>query len=63
MEQHYSGKLLASAAIVAVAVSIGAGRCRQNLAKGETVLRAQRWQSWRSSYGRSTTFAPYNEAI
>jgi hypothetical protein len=69
MEQHYSGKLLALAAIVAVAVSIGAstynltGCCRQNLAKAETVLRAQRWQSWRSSYGRSTTFAPYSEAI
>jgi hypothetical protein len=64
MEQHYSGKLLALAAIVAVAVSIGAstynltGCCRQNLAKAETVLRAQRWQKlafvlWAFSYIRA----------
>lgn len=61
MRELYSGRLLGTAAVVAVAFSIGSsnysltGCCRQNLAKAESVLRAQRWQSWRYSYTRSAS--------
>jgi hypothetical protein len=63
MRKHHSGKLLGTAAVIAVVFSIGSstfnltGCCRQNLAKAESVLRAQRWQSWRYSYARSAFLA------
>jgi hypothetical protein len=58
MRKPYSGKLLSTAAVIAITFSIGStfnltGCCRQNLAKAESVLRAQRWQIWRDSYSQS----------
>jgi hypothetical protein len=55
------GKVLGAAAIVAVAFSIGSssynstGSCCQNRAKAESVVRAQREQSWRYAFTRSSS--------
>jgi hypothetical protein len=63
MRMHHSEKLLGTAAVIAVVFSIGSSTfnltscCRQNLAKAASVLRAQRWQSWRYSYARSAFLA------
>jgi hypothetical protein len=63
MRMHHSEKLLGTAAVIAVVFSIGSSTfnltscCRQNLAKAESVLRAQRWQSWRYTFARSAFLA------
>jgi hypothetical protein len=54
-------KSLGTAAVVAVALSIGLPSyntcCSQNRAKAESVVRAQRWQSWRYAFARSSSVA------
>jgi hypothetical protein len=55
-------KVLGAAAVVAVAFSIGSssynstGSCCQNRAKAESVVRAQREQSWRYAFTRWSSF-------
>ena len=66
MKKRYFGHVLGIGAAGAIVFSVGfaalnvPGCCRQNLAKAESVLRAQRWQTWRYAYARSASI-PVND--
>jgi hypothetical protein len=56
-------KVLGTAAIIAIAFSVGSFHvkstvcCSLNQAKAESVVRAQRQQNWRYAFTRSSRFA------